>query len=141
MRRLIYISAASTDVEADDLAAILQSAKVRNHELSVTGSLLYNGLNFLQVLEGDKSDVANVYMRIIADRRHSGVVTILDEEAEGRAFPDWSMQLSVVPSTSGSLPNGLKAAPDFMSAMPSDLPANVRTLLSSFNSMSAIRAR
>lgn len=139
MKRLAYISAASTDLELADLEAILDSAVRRNTEASITGVLLYNGMNFLQILEGAPSDVAQIYSAIIADRRHSGVVTILDEPADERIFPEWSMQLAIVPSSIGKLPTGMSLSKNFLENLPTAVPDHIRLFLTGFNSMSQIR--
>lgn len=139
MKRLAYISAASPDLEITDMEAILNAAVRRNEELGVTGVLLFNGLNFLQILEGAPEAVAQVYSLIIADRRHSGVVTILDEQTEEQIFPDWSMQLAIVPSNAGSLPTGMSVSTDFLKGLPATLPDHIRLFLTGFNSMSQVR--
>ncbi len=139
MKRLAYISAASPDLELADLEAILETAIRRNTDQKVTGILLFNGLNFLQVLEGEPQDVTAIYTAIIADQRHSGVVTILDEPADNRIFADWSMQLAVVPSTTGTLPAGMTLTKDFLAGLPADLPDHIRLFLTGFNSMSQLR--
>lgn len=138
MKRLAYISAASPDVELADLEAILTSAVNRNGEMDVTGVLLFNGLNFLQILEGSASQVAQIYSLIIADKRHSGVVTILDEEADERIFPDWSMQLAIVPASVGSLPAGMQLSVNFLEGLPPAVPDHIRLFLTGFNSMSRL---
>ncbi len=138
MKRLAYISAASPDLELADMEAILDSAIRRNGERDVTGVLLFNGLNFLQILEGDASTVADIYSRIIADKRHSGVVTILDEPADKRIFPNWSMQLAIVPASVGTLPAGMQLSKNFLEGLPPAVPDHIRLFLTGFNSMSRL---
>lgn len=139
MKRLAYISAASPTLDLPDLEAILATAIRRNREAEITGVLLYNGLNFLQVLEGDPAAIATIYSAIIADRRHSGVVTVLDEPVEERIFPGWSMQLAIVPSAVGALPEGMNLSTDFLRGLPPAVPDHIRSILSGFNSMSQVR--
>ena len=45
----------------------------------------------MQALEGDHDEVREIYDRILNDDRHFGVVQILGENIEQRAFPDWAM--------------------------------------------------
>ncbi len=141
MKRLAYISAASPSLEMSDIQAILNSAKRRNTERDVTGLLLFNGLNFMQFLEGKPQDVIQIYTAIIADQRHSGVVTILDEQVEARNFPDWSMQLAIVPAAVDTLSPDMKLTTDFLQTLPPSTPDSIRALLTGFNSMSQIRPR
>ena len=53
--------------------------------------LLYAGGNFFQVLEGEKSDVEEIYEAIMNDDRNKGNIVIVKEEINERTFPDWSM--------------------------------------------------
>ena len=63
-----------------------------NRERQVTGLLLYNGRNFLQLLEGDVEDLSWVMRRIEADPRHNGVSIMEDIAVTERACPDWLMR-------------------------------------------------
>lgn len=98
MFRLVYFSTAKLDLKPQDLTDILDTATRINAERSITGVLLYNGLNFLQLLEGSRTDVETVFSRIMIDRRHSNIVTVLTEPASARLFPDWSMMLKRLPA-------------------------------------------
>ncbi|WP_321490279.1 BLUF domain-containing protein [uncultured Hyphomonas sp.] len=104
MFRLIYVSTASLGLTDTDLSNILKEATATNTQRGITGVLLFNGLNFLQLLEGEQTDVLDVYNRIVRDDRHTSVVTVLQEPAEERVFGEWSMLLKLKPST---------AKPDF----------------------------
>jgi hypothetical protein len=86
-----YISTARSDLDASDFQNILNAAKARNTELELTGLLAFNGLNFMQVLEGSRASV-NCCIRLIeADRRHDGMVIFDRHETDLREFPDWNM--------------------------------------------------
>ena len=86
-----YISTARSDLAASDFQNILDAANVRNAKLGLTGLLAFNGLNFMQVLEGARDNV-NCCIRLIdGDRRHDGMVIFHRREAEHREFPDWRM--------------------------------------------------
>lgn len=53
--------------------------------------LLYMDGNFMQLLEGDKRVVLDLYATIKADPRHHGLIEILEGEIEKPTFVDWSM--------------------------------------------------
>ena len=53
--------------------------------------LLYQGGNFIQLLEGESAAIDTAYGRIEKDPRHHSCLRMLDGEAEERLFPDWSM--------------------------------------------------
>jgi hypothetical protein len=45
----------------------------------------------MQVLEGNREDVHEIFEAICKDPRNTGVVKLAEEEIESRDFPDWSM--------------------------------------------------
>ncbi|MEH6759071.1 MAG: BLUF domain-containing protein [Parasphingorhabdus sp.] len=86
-----YISTARSDLETSDFQIILDSANHRNAELGLTGLLAFNGLNFMQILEGPRDNVNCCIRSIEADKRHDGMVIFDRREAQHREFPDWKM--------------------------------------------------
>ena len=95
MRQLVYISTA-TPAGAADIANILSTAENRNGQRGITGFLLFNGRNFLQLIEGESPDLLNLMARLAHDRRHNGMVTLEDRSIETRAFPEWAMRLLTI---------------------------------------------
>lgn len=91
MRQYVYVSTAE-QLDPDDIAAILESCQRNNARRGVTGLLLYNGRNFLQLLEGEADDLEWVMRRIEQDPRHHGISRLHDEPAAERACPDWLMK-------------------------------------------------
>ena len=94
MIRIVYISTSSFTFKDCDLNDIISVASVRNAALDVTGLLVFNGLNFMQALEGPTEQVLSVMQSIVNDPRHTGVVVISREAIAERAFPGWAMRLS-----------------------------------------------
>lgn len=91
MRRLVYVSSATRLPDAREVADLAAEAGRRNAAAGVTGMLLYMEGMFFQLLEGEPDAVAAIYARIAADRRHAGLIVMLDEETDRRLCPDWSM--------------------------------------------------
>lgn len=91
MRQYIYVSTAP-NLSDESLDSILASCARNNAERGVTGLLLYNGRNFLQLLEGAETDLLWVMARISADNRHSGISKLEDSFVTDRACPDWAMR-------------------------------------------------
>ena len=71
-------------------------ARRNNEEMGVTGMLLYMDGQFLQVLDGEKHSVDNLYQRIVADTRHDNLQILFRGIADGALFPTWSMGLKIV---------------------------------------------
>jgi hypothetical protein len=89
--RLLYASRAVAAVDQEALVAILRKSKANNPALGVTGVLCFSGGIFLQVLEGGRMAVNQLYHRIAADNRHTDVALLCYEEIGERRFAGWSM--------------------------------------------------
>ena len=89
--RLMYASRARVALRPQDLGDILRESRSRNLAAGITGLLWHaNGL-FMQVLEGDRSSVNELYRRIVGDRRHEGVELLAYHETAERRFAGWTM--------------------------------------------------
>lgn len=91
MYRLMYMSTANKDFSTNELESLLKNAKKSNENKNITGLLVVKGRTFLQCLEGEKSDVLNLFNKIKDDSRHRDVIELLEEETNTRYFPNWSM--------------------------------------------------
>jgi hypothetical protein len=89
--RLLYASRAVPAVDHEELIAILKKSKSNNPLLGVTGVLCFSEGIFLQVLEGGRAAVNQLYNRIAADSRHTSVQLLCYEEIGERRFAGWSM--------------------------------------------------
>ena len=91
MIHLIYVSTATREMSKEDLLFLLEQSRNRNKRQNITGMLLYGGGCFFQVLEGEASDVEEIYAAIVDDERNTDNILIEKEAIEERIFPDWSM--------------------------------------------------
>ena len=91
--QLIYCSrfVASEQGAMSMVRNILEVSEVNNGRDGITGFLIFDKTNFLQVLEGDASAVERTYARICRDKRHDSVVVINRRDVDARAFEDWAM--------------------------------------------------
>jgi FAD-dependent sensor of blue light len=100
---LAYESQASVPLTAPDLLDLLRHSRANNARLGVTGILLYRHGTFLQVLEGPRAQVDELYATIARDPRHHDVSTVLAEDRRGRRFPDWTMGFADVDGELGDV--------------------------------------
>ncbi|MBB5395467.1 BLUF domain-containing protein [Mucilaginibacter sp. AK015] len=91
MKNIVYISTAVKLMEDEQLVNLLNSARNMNLKHQVTGVLLYSEGTFIQVLEGNSSDVDHILSKIETDSRHKNLITLVDEPITERNFPEWSM--------------------------------------------------
>lgn len=92
MRQLVYISTGSAQLTEADVAGILETSQRKNPQRGLTGFLIYNGRNFLQLLEGDAAAIDILMEELRADKRHNGLVRIEDVAIDVRRFTDWTMR-------------------------------------------------
>lgn len=120
LKQLTYTSLARFDLSSADLRDILVRARDLNALDGITGLLIFNGTNFLQIIEGAEDAIDNLLDRLRLDPRHSAVevrdVHIIDE----RAFPDWSMELVCVSASE------FEARETIAEHLPPTIPADVR---------------
>ena len=91
MYRLFYVSTASTELQDDEIELLVNRAAVNNARLGISGALAFNGLNFAQVLEGERKAVLDLMESIRNDKRHFGVVVVLEGDRRERRWDGWSM--------------------------------------------------
>jgi hypothetical protein len=88
---LVYGSTQTAPLTPTALNLLVQRARIRNKQLDITGALLYDGVRFMQCLEGPEPAVAEIYSLICDDTRHADVSTLLRHSVTERAFADWQM--------------------------------------------------
>ncbi|NVO30382.1 BLUF domain-containing protein [Hymenobacter lapidiphilus] len=104
MHHLVYSSQIVGALSESLLREMLQKFRHYNHQVGITGILLYCNGQVLQVLEGERTVVEQLYSRIEHDPRHGNVVKLADGPVSWREFPEWSMAFAVAsPSAFSSL--------------------------------------
>ena len=90
--QLIYASKAVDNVCENDLIAILTTARKFNQLSYITGMLIYHHGFFLQIIEGEKADIINLfYSHITNDKRHHNISVFHEGYALKREFANWQM--------------------------------------------------
>jgi hypothetical protein len=135
--RVVYVSRATQEFSEDELLNMLKNARPRNEEHGISGMLLYSNKNFIQVLEGEKKPIDQLYSNITKDERHKDVKLIDYSEITQRSFPKWSMGFKMIDSQTK-----LDGFSEFMQRpmTPKELsqnPTSVIGLLYSFRSQSS----
>lgn len=125
LSQYLYISTAPT-LPREEVDAILAASARNNPQRGITGLLLFNGRNFLQLLEGEESEVAALMQTITADSRHSGVSVLDRRSITARACPDWAMQRVMIAESIESRRDMLE------SDLPQSLDAGVRKMIVNF---------
>ncbi|QCP87015.1 BLUF domain-containing protein [Cereibacter sphaeroides] len=90
---LTYRSRARLADPTAQIVQIMRAARVRNLRLGITGILLYNGVHFVQTIEGPRAACDELFRLISADPRHQEILAFGFERIAARRFPDWSMRI------------------------------------------------
>lgn len=90
IRRIIYASTAA-NVTFKTALDILNIANQNNNTYGITGMLLFNGTYFLQCIEGEETEINQLFSNIQKDRRHHSITVIGNEMSDERYFPNWIM--------------------------------------------------
>lgn len=91
MYQLNYRSTSKNDLKPQDLENILERANTVNTSRNISGCLIYYNNSFVQILEGDKKDVLDIYHKIKMDKRHDEVTLLWENQVENRFFEEWNM--------------------------------------------------
>ena len=89
--RLLYASRATAPLTQPVVDSILDQSRRRNPSLGVTGVLCFSDEVFIQILEGGREEVCELYNAIVRDARHAKVRLLVYEEIAERRFGGWTM--------------------------------------------------
>lgn len=93
LHEVIYVSrraeGVTDQVVVDD---IVLPAGIKNNQLEITGCLWFSRDRFLQILEGPREAVEDVYSKILADDRHYEITTVSTSPITKRSFARWGMR-------------------------------------------------
>jgi len=91
--RLLYVSQPTGPITTTVTTLILEKSIAHNKKENITGVLCQGSDLWIQVLEGERSQVNSLYARIMADRNHRNIELLSMEEITHRKFGQWSMAL------------------------------------------------
>jgi len=89
--RCVYASRSADPISKQMLGSILDVSRRRNQERGITGFLCISGDIFIQVLEGGRDAISELFVKIASDPRHDHVRLLAYEEIPQRKFGNWSM--------------------------------------------------
>lgn len=91
LSRMLYVSTAVGPITTTVTGTILRSAKAHNASNGITGVLCQGRGVYLQVLEGERSQVEALYARISLDKRHHQILLRQQEDISHRRYGKWAM--------------------------------------------------
>jgi hypothetical protein len=89
--RCLYASRAAAGTGAAILDEILVQSRRNNPAKGITGMLCVSNDVFIQLLEGGRDEVCDLYNAIVRDPRHQNVRLLAYDEISQRQFGSWTM--------------------------------------------------
>ena len=94
IHQLIYVSRPTTAITEAELVDILTQSQYKNIRLDLSGLLVFHDGKFMQLLEGGKKEVDELFATIRRDPRHTDVKVVLETDCYHRCMPSWVMGFS-----------------------------------------------
>lgn len=88
---VLYVSSATVLFTDDQLVSALRSWRDSNARDEITGFLLYEQGNFMQVIEGPAANILKLVKAIALDTRHRGMLILWQHAIVEREFGRWHM--------------------------------------------------
>ncbi len=92
LRQMVYTSEATGLLQQSDVFRIVQTSVTNNMSRDITGFLIYADPHFLQLIEGEQSQLTGLLDTLRADPRHKNIEILIAEPIAERRFPRWRMQ-------------------------------------------------
>ena len=89
--RCLYASRPLEPLSGAFVNSILEQSRKNNPALGITGLLCVSEDLFIQVIEGGRDEVCDLFNAIVRDQRHQQVRLLIYEEIEVRQFCNWTM--------------------------------------------------
>lgn len=89
--RCLYASRPVEPLTSAFVDTILAQSRRNNPDIGVTGLLCVSDDLFIQVLEGGRDEVCDLFNAIVRDARHQQVRLLVFEEIDERQFGNWTM--------------------------------------------------
>jgi hypothetical protein len=100
IHQLIYTSRATSNLTEAELISMLVNAQRINYEHKLTGILIFQNNEIMQLIEGEHNNVKKIFAKIRNDTRHTDVKIVLEADSPSRSFPMWVMGACFVDSKS-----------------------------------------
>jgi len=86
MKALCYISGFADNLKKTDIDQLIEFVNTKNKLKNIKGILLIRNKYFFQILEGENKVIDTLFTKIKKDKRHKGLIKVLDKEIDGCIF-------------------------------------------------------
>jgi hypothetical protein len=88
--QLLYTST-PTNSSVESLLEFIPIASEMNEKFNITGMIISSPNMYMQVLEGPRGPINQLYKNILKDERHENCTLLRYSAIKHREFPNWSM--------------------------------------------------
>lgn len=88
---ILYSSISVVKFDAQAIKDLLRQCFDNNEKNGITGCMIYKKREFIQVVEGEKEQVLQLFEKIKKDTRHTKIKIIWEGETAKRSFDKWLM--------------------------------------------------
>ena len=126
---ICYLSKQVEVLKDSELEDLFKYILEMNPTLNITGALLHNNDFFLQVLEGNKETIEELFAKIRKDKRHKNILMILNQKIENRIFQNYEANFSIMKTKAD-----IERLNTYLSlyAFENKYPENLKTLIEPF---------
>jgi len=111
LRRLAWTSRASVSCSMARFRHTAAPWRFNNERNHLSGMLLFTGVHFLAVLEGQERDLDGLWRRLQEDKRHRDLIRIGDTACGRRWFPHWILSCTTDPVAAAEIER-LRSSPE-----------------------------
>lgn len=94
---IFHTALASKSFTEPELIEIAKSLAKRNRDLGITGSLIYNNREFIQLLEGEKESLKNLMSEVEDDTRHGNIHILWEGEIKQLGYQNYGLSKKMMP--------------------------------------------
>lgn len=109
---ICYFSTANASLSDTDFKNLFDNIIKKNAANNITGVLVFDGGNFMQILEGSKIDVIDTYNKIAKDERHHTIIKVAESDYPDRIFAKYDYGFKIVDNKNSI--NDLKKYADWL---------------------------
>ena len=126
---ICYLSKDHQLMKTLELEGLFTQVLEFNTSSNISGLLLHNNNFFLQVLEGTKEIIQQLFTEIRKDSRHKDILIVLDQKIENRIFKNYDARFSIVKTR-----DDIERLNTYLSKYSSEnnYPINIKRLLEPF---------
>jgi len=96
LKTICYISVTKDNVSEEKIDEMLDSLVKKNAAINISGIIIYNNNNFLQIIEGKDIIINILYNKIKKGPRHHHIIKLIDCPIEQTIFEEYKTSFTLI---------------------------------------------